>query len=403
MIVQKGKYNFALIMLPDESSLDETTKTQIYGFLNHPAFAKTHIAIMPDCHAGAGAVIGFTMKLNNYVIPNVVGVDIGCGVDAVLLDGVKEIDFEALDQAVHRIPHGFGRYPVQREPDAPFLRNSNILYENGLDCAIEGIADSIGLDSDDVVASLGTLGGGNHFIEVDKDETGAFWLVVHSGSRNFGLQIANYHQGKAKKLMREMFIDEDAYKTLEFLPMEHGGQGYLDDMAVAQNYALLNRKTMLDNLLRYYFKYTANDLPRVASVHNYISFNDNTIRKGAISANAGQEVIIPLNMRDGTIIGIGKGNEKWNNSAPHGAGRTHSRKSAKETFTMAEFEASMQGIFTTCVVPETLDESPMAYKDKDLILEAISETVEVKHILKPVYNFKAAEGKRKVKPAEIKT
>ena len=388
MFILKAKYNSALVMLEDQSLVENETISQIYSFLNHPAFENSHIAIMPDCHAGKGAVVGFTMKTNDYVIPNVVGVDIGCGVLAVRLDGIKNINFEALDKAVRKIPSGFHKYPIDTNgSNKPFVRNERICSK------IEDLKEltrTIGTKYEDVVASLGTLGGGNHFIEVSVDEQGTYWLVIHTGSRNFGLKIANFYQNEAKKLMKQMFVG-DAYKNLEFLPIDNGGKEYLYAMDIAQEYASKNRQEIAKNLIENFFKLKIKDLKKIESVHNYIDLENGYVRKGAISAQEGEELIIPLNMRDGSIIGKGKGSKKWNYSAPHGAGRILSRKKAKETLEMVEYKESMNGIYTTCISNKTIDESPMAYKNKDLILDSIGETVDFDFILKPVYNFKASD------------
>ena len=386
-----GKYNKAAIMLPDEGFLEATTKSQIYNFLNHPAFADSSLAIMPDCHAGMGAVVGFTMTMNSYVIPNVVGVDLGCGMSAFKLEGIKSINWPEFDKAVSRIPHGFSRHPIDTDGnDKPYQRNQRLL-EKHFGEMLHLLSDKIGTKYEDVIASLGTLGGGNHFIEVDVDSQGVYWLVIHSGSRNFGLKVANYHQAKAKELMKQIYGGGDAYKMLEFLPLDNGGAEYIADMRLAQSYAALNRQVMAHTLIHYYFKADMDDFAQVHSIHNYISPTDNIIRKGAISALAGEELLIPLNMRDGIILGTGKGNGTWNNSAPHGAGRNFSRSKAKQTFGMEEFKKSMEGIYTSCVNSNTIDESPMAYKDKDIIINAIADTVDIKDMLRPVYNFKAGE------------
>jgi RNA-splicing ligase RtcB len=374
MLVYKAKHNVAKVFI---DIIDEETVKQIYNFLNHPAFADSKIRIMPDTHAGKGSVIGFTMTMNNYIIPNVVGVDIGCGMLMHKLDA-KEIDFIKLDEFIkNEIPSGFS---VQNQKGKDRVKKE--LYEVLLD--IFEVTSIKVEQTVDAIASLGTLGGGNHFIEIDKHGDD-YYLVVHTGSRNFGLSICNYHQKKAKALMNEMFIG-DAYKNLEFLPMDKGGNDYLKDMYTAQDYAIINRKLIVKRILKDFFKQEPDN--SIECVHNYIG-KDNIIRKGAISAQAGEKVIIPLNMRDGVIVGTGKGNADWNFSAPHGAGRILSRKKAKEELTIEEFKTSMEGIYTSCVNGDTLDESPMAYKDSQLIIDAIGETVDIDFIMKPVYNFKA--------------
>ena len=375
MLTYKGKYNSANVMT---DIVDEATVTQIYNFLNHPAFADTYIAIMSDVHCGMGCVIGYTAKMNNYVISSVIGVDIGCGVDAYSL-GQRPADFEALDKFIR-----------ENIPSGSRVRGKTLDIGNALLYDIEKICKKIEADENYVRLGIGTLGGGNHFIELDKDDAGNLWLLLHSGSRRFGMEIATYHQRKAKALMKEMFIGA-AYHDLEFLPMNNGGKEYLQDMTVAQEYAEANRHNMAKIILEGFFGVDVDQVPSIKSVHNYINFSDNIIRKGAISAHEGEKVIIPLNMRDGAIIGTGKGNAKWNFSAPHGAGRNYSRKRAKAELSLDQFQKEMVGVWSSCVSQHTLDESPMAYKNKDEILATLDETVTVDTIIKPVYNFKAVD------------
>jgi RNA-splicing ligase RtcB len=344
MITYKGKYNSANVMLDE---VEETTEQQIRGFLNHPAFAHTYIAIMPDCHAGAGAVIGYTAKMNDYVIPNVIGVDIGCSILACKMGTLEGKMIwssspslgKGLDDFIKkRIPSGFAR---RREP--PVSKYDDKVIE------IIQLANKLELDVYDVLCQLGTLGGGNHFIEVNRDPEDNYWLVIHSGSRNFGLKIATYYQDKAKELMKKMFIEKEEYKNLEFLPLDMGGSEYIEAMKIAQGFASSNRKLMAKMILEGVFSLDMEKVEQIESVHNYINFEDNIVRKGAIQALEGQRVVIPLNMRDGSLIGTGKGNPKWNFSAPHGAGRVLSRKKAKETLTMEEYQNEMSGIYTSCI------------------------------------------------------
>lgn len=376
MLIYKAKYNVAKVFI---DTIDETTVAQIYSFLNHPAFQGGKIRIMPDTHAGKGSVIGFTMEMNDYIIPNIVGVDIGCGM-LICKINQKEIDFNALDSFIkENIPSGFS---IQ---DSRGKKRNECDLNSGFIEIVEEVSKKVG-QKVDPIASLGTLGGGNHFIEIDKHEDD-YYLVVHTGSRNFGLSVCGYHQKKAKELMKKMFVG-DAYKDLEFLPMDQGGSEYIEDMKIAQEYAALNRYLIVSRIMKYFFKEEKFHYAISECVHNYIG-NDNIIRKGAISALNGETVIIPLNMRDGVIVGTGKGNADWNFSAPHGAGRILSRKKAKEEIQLEDFENVMEGIFTSCISKDTIDESPMAYKDKDLIIEAIKDTVDIDFIMKPVYNFKA--------------
>ena len=368
MFTIEGKFNSAKIMI---DSVDQETMSQIYSFLNHPAFADGQIVIMPDTHAGAGAVIGFTMPLNDYIIPNIVGVDIGCGIESYCL-GEVDIDFSELDKFVRgNIPSGFAIRDKASNQLFPKIKEK-----------LDLLAKKVGMDAARAFTSIGTLGGGNHFIEIEIDSTNRKWLTIHTGSRNFGLQIATYHQNKAKAYMKD-----NSYKGLEYLHIDEGGAEYLEDMKFAQLYAENNRQVIASKLLNYFS--VNNPEETIKSVHNYINFEDNIIRKGAISAYAGQKLVIPLNMRDGVIVGVGKGNPGWNYSAPHGAGRVLSRSQAKKSVDLRDYQKSMKGIWSSCVNLSTIDESPMVYKPMDAILETIGDTIEIIDILKPIYNFKA--------------
>ncbi len=368
MFTLEGRYNSAIVMT---DVIDEETLEQIRNFLNHPAFAGGRIVIMPDTHAGVGAVIGFTMPMNEYIIPNIVGVDIGCGIESYCL-GAIDIDFSKLDSFIRRnIPSGFA---IREQTTTPIFPEIN-----------EGLAElarKIGMDINRAFNSIGTLGGGNHFIEIGSDSRKRSWLTIHTGSRNFGYQVANYHQDRAKASMFGK-----VFPGLEYLHIDKGGIEYLEDMKFAQLYAENNRQAIASKLLTYLAVSQPEDV--IKSVHNYISFQDKIIRKGAISAHAGEKLVIPMNMRDGIIMGIGKGNPEWNYSAPHGAGRVLSRRQAKRTLDLKEYEESMQGIWSSCISPKTIDESPRAYKPMELILAAIEDSVEVLDVIKPLYNFKA--------------
>jgi len=387
MLTYTGKYNTAHVMI-DEIEAELVQK--IYKILNHPAFADAYIAIMPDCHEGAGACIGFTMTMNDYIVPNVVGVDIGCGVLACKLGEVAP-DFEKLDAFIKQaIPSGFAHrdkivyHDIDKwKQDDRWIQD----FENDIYTACNNIVE----DQQKVLHQLGTLGGGNHFIEVDlREETGEYWLAVHTGSRNFGLRVANFHQKKAKELMQETFVGAGAYTGLEYLLWEHGGRGYWEDMQTAQLFAAKNRYFIALQILQH-LGLVYEDAEVIESVHNYISDKDSIIRKGAISVYSNERVIIPFNMRDGVAVGTGRSNKQWNYSAPHGAGRVMSRSQAKRELNLVDFEESMKGIYSSTVVQATLDEAPMVYKSKDTILETIKPTVDVEFLMKPVYNFKAAE------------
>jgi RNA-splicing ligase RtcB len=381
MLEFSGKYASCKVMI---DSVEETAIKQIRAFLDCPAFEGAKIRIMPDVHAGAGAVIGFTSSLTDKIIPNVVGVDIGCGIASINL-GVREVDFAAFDAFVranvprHRATrrerghHRLGGFSIHEK--LPDLENDDFLS------SVHDVSNRTDQHQDRVLRSLGTLGGGNHFIELGQDEVGATWLTVHTGSRNFGLRVATWHQDVAVKACGEMggleWLEGDAATT------------YRCHMMVAQSYAALNREIIFQRLVEGFFAVPLGEAPMVESIHNYIDFRDRTIRKGAIAAHAGQQVVIPWNMRDGLIIGVGKGAADWNESAPHGAGRVMGRGQAKRTLKVEDFTATMAGVWSSCVGTKTLDEAPMVYKDHDAIEAALGDTVEILHHVKPVYNFKA--------------
>lgn len=402
MIEIIGSFNTAICYT---NGLEPTAYEQIESVCNEEAFASSKIRIMPDVHAGKGCTIGTTMTITDKVVPNMVGVDIGCGMFTVNL-GKVDIDFEKFDEAAHSIPCGTNVWEGRQERfDLMQLR----CYRN--------LKDTKRLER-----SLGTLGGGNHFIEIDATEDGNKYLIIHSGSRNLGTQVARFYQGIAVDLnlgKEEYFKKRDeiirTYKeagrrseiqaTLKKLEKEweekeptmphelcylYGSfmEDYLHDINICQQFAKRNREKMAEILLE---KTGLAGLNSFQTVHNYIDTDEMILRKGSVSAKAGEKLLIPINMRDGSLICIGKGNEDWNNSAPHGAGRLMSRSAAFEKLTMEEYEKQMEGIYTTCVNTSTLDESPMAYKNMDEIIENIQPTAEIIAHIKPIYNFKAAE------------
>lgn len=371
----QGKHNTAKIFT---NNIEQGALSQIYNMLNIPCFAESNIAVMPDVHMGKGSVVGFTMTFNNYINPNVIGVDIGCGIDAYNL-GAQEVDLALFDHFIrHHIPAGSSVHEKL---------NKQLLKPNPeLDTLIEKVAKS---EQQRIWLSIGTLGGGNHFIELDRDESGNVWLIIHSGSRNLGLQVCNYHRKKAKAVIKQDFKGAGAYHGMEYLSLENGGEAYLQDMKVAQVYAAQNREIMASIIIEGFFAKKPIECESISSIHNYLNFSDNIVRKGAISAHKDEKVIIPLNMRDGCIIGKGKGNPDWNYSAPHGAGRILSRSETKELLSLEEYRETMKGIYSSCISEDTLDESPMAYKDANEIQSLITETVVIEKIIKPIYNFKA--------------
>lgn len=398
------------------SDIEKEAVDQINLLLEQEPFKDCKVRIMPDVHAGKGCVIGFTADLGNKVIPNIVGVDIGCGMLCVELGNI-ELDLEKLDDIINKyIPAGRNI----REHKLIDFELINKLY------CLRELKETKKFNR-----AIGTLGGGNHFIEIDIDEDNNKYLVIHTGSRNLGKQVADYYQNLAIELCsgkEEMFKKKEAIiktykeqgrkeeiqKALKKLEKEYKEKKpnlpnelcylegkyremYLHDMKICQEYASLNRLQIAKEILMNYFQLTfvpeieyppvMND--RFETIHNYISFEDNIVRKGAIRANKGERVIIPINMRDGSIIAVGKGNKDWNNSAPHGAGRLMSRRKAKETFNLEEFKKSMEDIYSTSVLEETIDEVPFAYKPMQEIIDNIQDTVEIEKIIKPIYNFKA--------------
>lgn len=381
----KGKYADCIVYTDE---IEEEAISQIYGFLNHIAFDGATIRIMPDCHSGKGAVIGFTSTLGDKIIPNVIGVDIACGVVDIELGNI-EIDFALLDSFIREnIPSGCNvrnKTASRHIMDNAFSRVRKQLKLNCLsgECIsmIEKVCHNTKQDRSRVINSLGTLGGGNHYCEVGETTNKIKHLSLHSGSRNFGLKIAQFHQSKAKNL--------NNYGELSYLEGADA-QAYLEDMKVAQIYAVWNRQVMAE-LITQHLGITFDGY--IESIHNYIDFDRGVIRKGAVSAEKDQLLIIPWNMRDGSIIGKGKGNADWNYSAPHGAGRKMSRTVAKSTLSLEEFTKTMAGVWTSCVNQGTLDESPMAYKDCGKIEAYLEPSVEIVTRVKPLYNFKASEEK----------
>lgn len=376
-------------------TIDDKTKEQLAAITEVEPFREEKIRIMPDCHSGKGCVIGFTSTISNKVIPNVVGVDIGRG---VMWDDIGRWDFGADGLAE------LDAFIKERIPSGKNVRTP----ENGVFEFIQGLKCKDSLKNlDRICGSLGTLGGGNHFIEVDQDETGYKYLVVHAGSRNLGKQVAEIYQEKAINNLIES--PDKAFMAAEIERLKAEGaakpvpedlcwlegrdmEDYLHDMRLCQEFAHHNRQRIMDKIFRGFFGFNHDyQFYHYESVHNYIDIDNCIVRKGAIKADFGQKVIIPLNMRDGCILGTGLGNPDWNNSAPHGAGRVMSRGKARRELRLSDFQAAMSGIYTTTAVQGTIDESPMAYKDASEIIGAIGDTVHVDSLIKPIYNFKAEE------------
>ena len=400
MITLQGLYNTAVCYTSD---LESAARRQILAVCDRPEFQGCRIRIMPDVHAGKGCTMGTTMTIRDKIVPGMVGVDIGCGMETVALAD-REIDFARLDALIReRIPLG---RTVRSEPHA-FSAQIDL---TGLRCA-----EKINLER--ARHSIGTLGGGNHFIEVDRSERGELFLVVHSGSRHLGTEVANFYQDEGRRALWggayyqvQETIDrlkaegraQEIQKTIRALKKEHAldiprdlayvegrlFEDYIHDMKLVQQFALLNRRAMVDVILSG-MGLTAREA--FTTIHNYIDTDAMILRKGSVSARAGEKLLIPINMRDGSLVCIGKGNEEWNCSAPHGAGRLMSRRAAFSALSMEEFHQQMEGIYTTCVLPDTLDESPMAYKSPDEIISQIGPTAQIVEQIRPIYNFKAAD------------
>lgn len=395
-----GQFNSAKIFT---DNIDELSELQIKKLCNQEFIKDSKIRIMPDVHAGAGCTIGTTMTIKDKVVPNLVGVDIGCGMETILIEE-KSVDFIQFD-----------RFIYERIPSGMRVRNKPHLYSQ--DSKIEELECYKFINKSRAIKSIGTLGGGNHFIEIDKDEQGNLYIVIHSGSRYLGNEVAQYYQEEAynqlnkrsKKMIDDVIADlkaqgrqSEIQTTITNLKEQVITQipenlayasgylfdDYIHDMKIIQRYATLNRKAIAESLVSGLGLTVKEEF---TTVHNYIDTESMILRKGAVSAKKGEKLLIPINMRDGSLICIGKGNEDWNCSAPHGAGRLYSRTQAKKNFTVDEFQQSMQGIFTTSANKETLDECPMAYKTMDDIVNNISPTADIIKVIKPVYNYKASE------------
>ena len=395
----QGKYNEAKIFT---DMVDGGAVAQIQSICDSPIFSQSKIRVMPDVHAGAGCTIGTTMTIIDKVVPNMVGVDIGCGMELIRIKE-KELDLAALDRLIYeRIPSGF------------LTRSERHEFSRQIDLAQLRCASKVNIDL--AYKSLGSLGGGNHFIEADKDDEGNIYIVVHSGSRHLGTEVAEYYQdegyhalcGNSQRQIQELIkrlkaegraqeiqsaIEEAKKNTSEIphaLAYVEGElfDDYIHDMKLVQQFAVLNRQAMVNEIVRG-LSLTVEE--QFTTIHNYIDTDNMILRKGAVSAQEGEKLLIPINMRDGSLICIGKGNDDWNQSAPHGAGRLLSRGKAFATLTMEEFEREMSGIFSTSINKNTLDESPMAYKKIEDIVGNITPTVEIVKRITPIYNFKASE------------
>lgn len=400
MLELRGKFATAKVFT---DVVDEASISQVITLLNQPYVNGSRVRMMPDIHAGAGCTIGTTMTISDKICPNLVGVDIGCGMETIRIKETH-IEPQKLDKVIRdSIPSGFS------------IRSKAHRFADSINLSELCCAKKVNIDR--AYSSIGTLGGGNHFIEANKDDEGNIYIVVHSGSRHLGLEIANYYQeeaykaltsyskeeidsvietlkasGRAKEIQRELkklkSKNSPIPKPLAYVEGALFDQ-YLHDMKIAQRFAELNRQAMMDTIVKGMGFHV---VEQFTTIHNYIDIDNMILRKGSVSAQAGERLLIPINMRDGSLLCTGKGNEDWNFSAPHGAGRLMSRSSAKEAFTVSEFKKQMEGIYTTSVGRSTLDECPMAYKGMEDIVGNIEPTVNVDAVIKPIYNFKAGDG-----------
>ena len=398
MIILNGKYNSAEVFT---ENIDNQAIAQIISLCSQPFSAGSKIRIMPDVHAGTGCTIGTTMTITDKAVPNLVGVDIGCGMETVVLKE-KHIELQKLDKLIYeKIPSGF---EIREKPH----RFAEKIDLSELYC-IEHI------NPVRAELSIGTLGGGNHFIEADKGSDGKIYIVIHSGSRHLGVEVAKYYQNEAYRRLnkssakevqelidrlkaegRERQIQQEVKKLAntkrtdvpKHLAYTEGELffHYIHDMKLVQKFAEINRQAMMTEIIKGMGLHITESF---TTIHNYIDTDSMILRKGAVSAQKGERLLIPVNMRDGSLLCTGKGNADWNYSAPHGAGRLMSRSEAKESFTVSEYKKQMKGIYTTSVNSGTLDECPMAYKSIEDIVNNIGDTVEINDIIKPIYNFKA--------------
>lgn len=397
-----GKYNKAMVFT---DVIEEEAISQIQTLCNQEFTEGSKIRIMPDVHNGAGCTIGTTMTITDKIVPNLVGVDIGCGMETVKIKN-KHIELQKLDKLIYeKIPSGF----EIRDKAHKYAQEIDLL---SLRCILDANINVVKAER-----SIGTLGGGNHFIEANKDSDGNIYIVIHSGSRHLGLEIANYYQNQGYKALNGNSKEDIQNLIIEYKQQERQKEiqkaikeltktvktnipkslayvtgdlfdDYLHDMKLVQQFALLNRKAMMHEIIK---GMKLDVVEQFTTVHNYIDTTNMILRKGAVSAQKDEKLLIPINMKDGSLICKGKGNSEWNYSAPHGAGRLMSRTKAKNSFTVSEFKKVMKDIYTTSVNKETLDECPMAYKSIDDIVNNIEDTVEILDIIKPIYNFKAGD------------
>lgn len=419
MMELTGRYNTAKVFT---DIIDETAICQINAILDQPFAKDSKIRIMPDVHAGAGCTIGTTMTIKDKIVPYMVGVDVGCGVLCCQFPANTQLDFDELDKVIReRVPSGLNVHNYEDYFSVLGYARDFSPYDIARHCVDEMVCKDSFKNIDRLYNSIGTLGGGNHFIEIDKDDDGYFYLVIHTGSRNLGKQVAEIYQRQAINNVRKKIPNEEIAQLIAKLKTEDRLQeisgaiqkykhdnadtlylpeylcyiegfersNYLADMVWCNTWASMNR-LVIAIAIADALGFDVYQMPMIETVHNYID-TWQILRKGAVDASKGKKLVIPINMRDGTLVCTGKGNPDWNYSAPHGAGRIMSRSEAKSHLSLDEYQDSMSGVYTTCVSTDTIDEAPMAYKRIQDIVDNIQDTVTVEKIIRPVYNFKTSE------------
>ncbi|TGY89396.1 RNA-splicing ligase RtcB [Petralouisia muris] len=378
MVTIYGKYTNAIVYTTncEEYAIDDYARKQLQMICDHPSAAGSKIRVMPDVHPGKVGTIGLTMTVGGSILPSLVGVDIGCGMTLAKIKA-KNLECQKLDTVIR-----------EHVPSGGSVRKSvHRLYKK---INLGELICYKAIDSVRALASIGTLGGGNHFIEVDRDDEGNLYLVIHSGSRHLGIEVTDHY---LKKGQREQQMKKRGGHAPYEMACISGGlmDDYFHDLAITQEFAARNREAIVDEIVRG-MKWRV--VESYSCVHNYVDFSGETpvLRKGAIRADADERVIIPVNMRDGIILGKGLGNVDWNCSAPHGSGRVYKRSEVKEHYTVSEFKKEMQGIYSICISRGTLDEAPFAYRRMEDIVDVIGDTVKIEQIIRPVYSFKASAG-----------
>ena len=376
MLTIYGIYTNAVVhtVKNEEYAIEDYARAQLQMICDHPSSEGSKIRVMPDVHPGKVGTVGLTMTVGDSILPSLVGVDIGCGMTLAKIKA-KNIEFQQLDAVIR-----------DNVPSGCRIREKEHKYADRMD--LEELRCYKSINARKAIRSIGTLGGGNHFIEVDKDEEGNFFLIIHSGSRHLGMEVADYYLRTGQK--ENQMKKQGGFASYEMTCLSGTlMEDYLRDLEIMQEFARINREAMVESIVKG-MKWKVEE--SFTCIHNYVDFSDPSVpilRKGAISAKDGEKVIIPINMRDGVILGTGLGNPDWNESAPHGSGRVFRRTDVDSHYTVSEFKKTMKGIYSSCISKDTLDEAPFAYRALEDIQGVIRETVRIDKILKPVYNFKA--------------